>query len=290
MNALVPYVAPLIDQGAINTRLSSLAAAAFASPMALDYGRQANKAAKRIQKAFRTSKFKRRGPAKRQRIGEQPGSDSSKRYEVISNNNTARSTRTLYSTELTVIPETNTTNDIDSRQREIAYVSGFKLCFEFYNELSKAAYCNVAVLSPKQVDGGPGNAVTTSSDFFRGNGGLNRDQDFNLSLTALERHCLPVNSDQYHVLLHNRFTLHASDNTQNYIDNSGACYTHKSYWVPLKRQVRWRGLTSSNAAVNGAVFLVYWFDQFAEPGGNAAISPGVDVTGRGGSHFKFLNF
>ena len=71
-------------------------------------------------------------------------------------------------------------------------------------------------------------------------------------LTALEFHCLPINSDKWNVHKHVRtslgpFSSTAGENTKT-ID----------FYLPINRQIRY--LSSSTEPMGPQMFLVYWCD------------------------------
>lgn len=194
----------------------------------------------------------------RKYIGDSPRKGNCKRFEIQLSANESRATRNLQSEELTEIPFT-TTNDIDGRQRELIYISGFKLCIEARNNLSVPMYLNIAVISPK-------NALNVSTaGFFRGHG-LTRVDDFSTTRTSLEFHCLPINADDYNILHHWRFRLNAAGEGATYEEMSGRNYMNFDKWVKLGRQIRYRGVTTES----NPVFIVNWCDAFNTGTGGAS--------------------
>lgn len=199
-----------------------------------------------------------RGKFSRRNIGDAPGTSSAKSVEQESHGDFL-ATRTLYNTDLTSIGHT-TSNEINGRQRNAAYVSGFKLCFELRNTTAAPLYWNVAVISFKTENAGDKNFAT---DFFRNPGGATaRSIDFgNTNLKALTRNCYPINTDKFTILKHKRLKLSGKGN----VDYNGELQNtmNMNMYIPLKRQVRW-DTTAQNNPVSGSVYLVYWIDLFGD--------------------------
>lgn len=195
-------------------------------------------------------------------IGEAPGTGTAKKCATVDQNPTNRDSRTLYTEELTAIPQGD---DIDQRERMLANVRGFQVHAEIRNNSPVPLYVNVAILCTKA---GTSSATIDASDFFRAAIGQNRARDFSTILNSNEMHNLAINSDRYVILRHKRYRL-AEDNSTSYNTQKSNSYMNLKWYVPFKRQLRW----DSGLGVqpeNGEVFLVYWFDLFGSTTGTGA--------------------
>ena len=206
-----------------------------------------------------------------------PQGEPVKHHRVEDTSGVFKSTRTLYSTDLTAIPKNTTSNDINKRERQVVFVKGFKVCLEIHNIGSTAMYFNCAVIAPKCAT-----SNSLSVDFFRGSGN-ERSVDFSTSLTSLDFHCRPINSDRFTILKHKKLLLAKFGNTTN-DGGTRTAYTVIDMWVPLNRQIRYEDNTTT-ASCN-PVWLVYWMDKFATPGGSAASSGQVTLGEQSTALFK----
>lgn len=214
--------------------------------MALYYGYQG---ARSIAKRIRFS---------RKNIGERVGSDNAKRAIVDSQlvTNTL-DTRFLYSHEITDLTQGTTE---DERLRRVANIRGWKVCLEIMNLGEQAQYWNIAVISPKKS-----NSVS-NNDFFRAYND-EREQAFGTSLSGMELHCLPINTDEYTILRHERHILAARLSGGTSLDLTRANYKQLNWWVPLRRQLRY---DSGAATTEHKVYLVYWLSRVSSDAGDAA--------------------
>lgn len=219
---------------------------------AIQYGPRVIRAASNIARWYRRRRGRRPTRFSRSQIGHRVNESTGKRYTIedsINNYNT----RTLYKIDLTNIPKT-TSNEIDSRQRDIVNLRGFKFCIELQNRLERPLYFNYAVLSPK-------NGQTVSEEnFFRGSGNGRGLTFSNLLLSSNDFHCRPINADEYIILRHKRYRLSSLvlEGGSNYTENSGKNYMNIMKYVKLKRQIRYDGLDAQSSPV----VFVFWFDSF----------------------------
>lgn len=172
-------------------------------------------------------------------------------------------TRTKGTVRLDEIPH-NSANFINQRERNIAYVSGIRICANFYNQNANILYLNCAVIVTKGCADNEG--TLPNEDFFRSMGGSERTVDFGTALTGLDFHCLPINTDKYHVLRHRRYKLARmipqarGVGTDNDVGNKN--YMTIKWWIPIKKQLRWQSTGSTYSET--AIWFVYWCDnQFA---------------------------
>lgn len=212
-------------------------------------------------KAVRNFRSKSRYPVKkkknykkktRQMIGEQPGSSTCKVREV-QKVDFLYDGRTLNSLDILSIP--HTTGDGDNRnerQRQVANVRGWKICASIDNQRTNPLYFNIAVVVTK-------NGTFGTNDFFRGRDD-ERSMNFSTGLTSNEFHCLPINTDKYHVLMHRRILLNGSSAVSN-VNYSGSSYAIVDKWVTLGRQIRYETIDTATTA-NEDARLVFWADDF----------------------------
>ena len=210
-------------------------------------------AARRIQRAFR----KRRATKKRKlntgaasRVGEAPRVFNSKREQNSSITNVLQDTRTLYQWELTQLAAG--TNREDQRSRHLINCKGFQIAFHVFNLHNEPFYLNIAVIAPKHSN------ELTIIDFFRGVDGA-RGNDFDTSLSALEMHFHPINTDKYTILKHDRTTVGPRVDSNSYNSDTGfASYITRNFWIPVKRQLRYDNTLGTSCTT--PIFLVYWMD------------------------------
>lgn len=182
------------------------------------------------------------------RFGEKAGYQSVKQKELSTGFN--MNENTIYVTE----PDMPTRgSDIDQRERDLIFYRGLKYCFN-YDSLTTAGgdyqslMVNFAIVSRKDaVD----SQVNLADDFFRA-GGNSRSQDFSTPTNALDRHCLPLNSDKFHIWTHKRFKLHRRT-------GQGHGDKYFSGYIPINRQIRFDGANKTN----GTLFCLTWFGGVA---------------------------
>lgn len=200
--------------------------------------------------------------ARRRKVGERIGTSAAKTREVVSTvaSNTGIDTRTLYSQDLTEIPRSD---NIGERERDIVNLRGFKICISLKNQDNTPVYYNLALVSFK------GNVCATSqnqietTNFFRDHSN-SRGQDFSTGLTALEFHCLPINTDLYNVITHKRYRIAGRTNSSEF-SNHTASYKNIDFYQKIKRQIRFAN--SDQESSNNKVFFVEWCDLFNTVGG-----------------------
>jgi len=185
-------------------------------------------------------------------IGEAPGSSTCKVREV-SKVDFLYDGRTLNSLDILSLP--HTTGDGDNRnerQRQVANIRGWKVCCSVDNQRIVPLYFNMALIITK-------NGIFGVNDFFRGRDG-ERSVNFSTGLTSNELHCLPINTDKYHVLWHHRALLNGSSATSN-VNRSGTTYGIINKYIKLGRQVRFENADTATSA-NEDARLVFWSDDF----------------------------
>lgn len=244
-----------------------------------------------LQKGIKTGAQRMRKRAKRSwdkyRKGQGPdftfghpvGSDTTKRWQAVNVAGANRANRTLYSVDLVNIP-LGVDNQINLRQRGIINCRGISIYMNMRNNQEDAMYANVAVIVPRFQQN---LASVDPVDFFRGNQSQ-RGVDFNVGLSGLEMHMLPINQDKYHVLFHRRLTLAprgpvVSDFS---VGNSLANYRTIKKYIKVNRQLRYDG----DAITSGRIQLVYWFADFDHTPTQIAESSAVTVSELHLAYFK----
>lgn len=238
------------------------------------------RAARSIQRAWRKRRAAR--PVKRARkhgVGKVRGTANSKRCE-IENNNGFMNTRTLYQTELTEISKTST-NAINARQRDLIYISGFKICLEYQNKTTLPVYLNIAIVHDKRTNDSQ-LQITDLDDFFRGSA-QQRTKSFSTALTGNEFRCLPLNTDRFTVLKHIRLHLTPNQATVPGFDyRNGRNYGFKQMWCPLKRQIRY----GDDEHAQSKLWLIHWCDQFGRNSLQPAVSDAINFNKKIVTYFK----
>lgn len=213
----------------------------------------------RINMSLRGKKRARFSP---RMIGMPNSSSTSKTHQINLETAIQRQTRTLYQLDLTQLAQGL---EINQRLRQHAKITGFKICMEIRNNANTPCYFNVAVISPKQTT----NDTVEATNFFRNNTDA-RSMDFSVNRTGLEFHCCPINSDDYTILKHKRYTLTtAGAPSSSFNRQYGTSFITTRMWIPLRRQARYLPGESSTAT-DGRVFHVFWFDLFQAASGTAA--------------------
>lgn len=229
----------------------------------------ARKIGRGISKAWRKKRSKRATKKRKTNFGEAIGTSEHQRSLTVSAVNVPNSTRTLVSGDLVNIVRA-TNHEIDERHRDIINVKGIKLCFNILNLATKPLYFNVAVVVPKFSQAA---STVSGGDFFRNNQD-GRGTDFTNALQALEFHCLPINADKFHVLMHQRFLLGPSASSSGYSTGENLNYANISKWLPINRQIRYE----NNVPVNGRIQYVYWADLMDGAPSDLPVSLTYDVS------------
>jgi len=290
MSALVPYVGGLALRAGLRPGLRLAPAVLKGMANAYRYGRAATVIGRAARSYLGKRKFKgvRRSfkSNKKQRlfsprnVGESNGFTTCKSHSISNTDLTARDTRTLYTSSLCEIPKGT---EINERMRKHVNLRGFKVCFELLNLQTDPLYLNIAVIAPKATNN---QSSPSTTDFFRDTS-ANRARDFDIALSGLEFHCLPINTDDYVVLKHKRFRLGpapatgASTITQNNSNN----YKNVDWYVRLNRQVRWNQ-PEDDKPTDGDVYVVHWADKMFASAASAQVSSAYGVTKRFVTYFR----
>lgn len=189
----------------------------------------------------------------RMQTGETPGTDLSKTTQFRTDGATAYGTNILQSQNAIEIYRQSGSFALGTRLRDIVYLGGIKLCMNINNILVGGAatplYVNVALVSGKnrgQID---------NTDFFRCYNGTARQMDFtDATLSAYDRHCLPINTDELVVHFHDRKLLTFDTSTASGPHQVGKRWTIEKF-IPIKRQIRFEGDSSTSET---PFKLVWW--------------------------------
>lgn len=185
-------------------------------------------------------------------VGEPMKDIHMKRELTHTDNDVPTNTRTLYFEELTGI--NGLAIGEDDRSRALINCKGIQLTYHFYNKDTQPMFLNVAIIAPKHNSSG-----VTDVDFFRGNDGT-RGETFSTAKSALELHYLPINTDRYVVMKHNRHQLGARDDTAVYNSKAGpGSWISKKLWLPVNRQLRYE--SGSSTTCNTPIYVAWWCDR-----------------------------
>lgn len=174
------------------------------------------------------------------RFGEQPGAGVAKHTDGSVHEDFTTNVLETY-----VIPYPAKGTNNDQRVRDIIHLKGVKICANFENLSTgtRALFVNFAVVSRKDRVADSGNL---DANMFRGRDN-NRGEDFTSVLSTIERHCLPLNTDKYHVWMHDRFKLFKPTGNHEHSSKMLTRYIH------IDRQINF----DINVA-NGELFVLYW--------------------------------
>lgn len=199
----------------------------------------------------------------RQRIGERVGSGNCKRNETKFDG--VLNTRSLESDNLFTITQGT---QIFQRLQDIVNLRGIRICTSFvlntgtHTANGEKCFINMAVISPRE-DSLTGVDAVPTSDFFRGNDN-NRHQDFSITLTALEFHCLPINTDKWNVHRHKRFAIGPYSSTE------GRSSKMVNMYIKVNRQIRFEDLPTERPIK--PMYLCTWADYQDKASGAVSIS------------------
>lgn len=186
----------------------------------------------------------------------------SKRSNVYATNGQI-DTRTLSSGSLTEIAAGT---DIDQRERHNVQLSGYKVRGEVVNLLGSPLYVNIAIVHNRDT----GN--TFAHEFFRNSANV-RGVDFSTALSSLEMHGLPMNTDKFAVIKHERFLLapNASTATGAVSNGQNDYYTTFDEYVKVNRNLQYDGPSSGEVDAASNIHLLWWCDEMATAGGSTPV-------------------
>jgi len=177
------------------------------------------------------------------RLGEAPGTGVSKRTSSGYGPDPNTSTNQLYIQEI-FFPNKGT--DINDRPNDMIYLKGLKYCANFAPSatgVSESFFVNFAIVSRKD---NVSQNTSFEENMFRSRQDT-RSQDFEATGQAIDRHCLALNTDKFHVWVHKRFKLRG-------LGTNMTGSKMMSGYIPIKRQIRFDG---SNRP-NGELHAIWW--------------------------------
>lgn len=209
----------------------------------------------------------------RNRIGDRPGTVNSKRVVTSRTDRESIDTKTLYVKDITDVAHGT---DINDRERQLCYVSGWKIMLELWNKSEAVRYVNIAFIALKDGVG----ETPNGDEFFRSYEN-DRNRPFPTApyvandMNGFEMHCTPINTDKYYVLKHLRIKMapkdHEAGSTSQFAYNYQSNVWNKCLWIPLRRQIRYKNLSNS-IPENARIFMTYWTTG-ASTNGQTAIQP-----------------
>jgi len=139
---------------------------------------------------------------------------------------------------------------------------GTRICMFFRNTgNTNPVNLNIAVLAPKST--GAGN-VPVATEFFRGDVGT-RAIDFGVTLSANEFRCRPINSDEYNILRHKRYTLaQTAPSASGWNNGTLKNFLQIKWFIKAKRQIRYSasdGNTPTEDRVSLYTGVTLWAPQ-----------------------------
>jgi len=205
--------------------------------------------------------------ANKEGMGVQAGTGTLQKEMMLNGNTALFDGRTLYANELTLVAKAGATNDINTRQRQIIYVTGFSIKGFMISNFNNHNLLNIAVVSPRN-----NNATTLQADGFFRDYNSSRDINFSTGLSGLRMHVLPISTDKFRVLAHKRLRVGPSldTNTGLFNDNGVSNMCEFDIWVPLKRNLQYNDDTDDNC--ESKVFWVMWYSS-----ANAANGAGTEA-------------
>jgi hypothetical protein len=183
-------------------------------------------------------------------VGHDVGASSTLKIQNRSDGSTSHNSNQLNLVQGLQIPRTTTGFSLNERSRDIIYLAGIKLCLQFTNISSDDLYLNVALVSTKS------RGELNTTDFFRCYDGTARQIDFDSgTLSAMDRHCLPINSDEINVHWHERQFLKFNSNGSATSPKDRVKTSSIEKYIPIKRQIRFEG---SGTDSETRFYLCHW--------------------------------
>lgn len=197
---------------------------------------------------------------------DEPGTSDSKRTTAIDDAYGSDTMCTLQIWNPTTISRSTGVDDLNTRESDTAVIKGFRLCMELANvNTTTPMYYNLALVVPRD------NTSVSSTDFFRSQGGTSRSANFDpATLSAMELHCLPINTDRYVVLWHKRHRLEAGD-----VTSMGRDKKNIDFYTTIQKQIRFDDALSNPRK---DIFLVGWASFFGRTAGTTAASGQNDTS------------
>lgn len=229
--------------------------------MRLAKSREAQAAATAIQKiargvSTRRSKYVNKLRQEKSNLGKPRGSETAKRHLATTNGYDNFEENQWHHKDIAEIERVDNTAvaALNRRQRDIIQLVGFKICFTI-RLLDSAVgthpvnYANFAVVACKN------RGSVDQTDWFRAVGPDSRQINFNdSSLTAFDRHCLPINNDEFVVLKHLKNRLTYQTDVFEGAKGTGRLW-HEEFYVPINRQIQYEG---ANGFPETSFAIAWW--------------------------------
>lgn len=226
------------------------------------------------RRVYRKTGARRLGSRKRFKssVGRPISRAITKRYQTGSDGYASVSTLQFYANwEITEFPaRKNTANqDLFRRERDVINFSGFKINFNWRNNLNENIYLNFAIVHPHDE------TLPVGSGFFRnpGNGTDSRETNWVGTLSGLALHKTKINTDRYDVLYHRRVTIGPVTNALG-IHPDRPNWTTLSKYFRIKRQLRFASGTDTNPE-EGRLFGIVWCTVMGSPSTASSIANAV---------------
>jgi len=221
----------------------------------------------RIRRAWR--RYKRRKTRRaRTHVGEAPGTGTCKTNTLNASALSTWDTRELNGVDLIVLArETASTDEINTRDRDVINLRGVRIYQQFRNLTTGTITVNWAVIASKTISD---DVAPSQVDFFR-SGGTARGMNFSTSLTNLQLHMSPINTDKWAVLCHKRFKLRRRGAAAGEYNMQGGDIRSSKKYIRINRQLRFKG-PDQISEYAGQLWLVFWCDQWMAPSGTAVVT------------------
>lgn len=187
-------------------------------------------------------------------------------------------TKTLYNKLISNISQ----GDLrDQRERDLCWISGFRIRMTFHNRTLIPQTVNVAIVSPKDPypdENAP--ALNTFNDgaFFTNLGvGSRTGLTANTLLNGIEWATLPISTDNHNIIWHTRFKLGVQSTQENFSSGELKNYRYLGRYIKVGKRVAFKN-TAGNSC-EAPMYLLVWTSQFHEAAG-----AGVPQAMNWGSH------
>lgn len=158
------------------------------------------------------------------------------------------SNRILYSLKVNEVPKMSTTFALNAREKDVIDVRGLEVMYSLRNNTTVPLFVNMALIA------GRDKVSIDANNFFRGNGASDRATNFGADRSPIENHMMAINSDDYIVLRHMRWTL-AKSSSGTGGNSSSEIATGKTY-IPINKHFRF----DSQSEPHQSMWLVWWCD------------------------------
>lgn len=192
-------------------------------------------------------------------IGQPPGTATSKKDGMVTFTPTLLERNTLYTVDATaLVTDVGATGagqqrlDINKRQRNIAFVSGIRYRQYWRNTAGSPRLIRWALVAPK-------NGSVTPAGFFRSYE-TSRDQDFDSTLSSIEKQTNPISRDKYTVFYEGKLFLAPNQDDTSYADRQNSNLNYVDKWLPIGRQLQFND--DSDQDCEDKIFVVWWATNY----------------------------